>query len=134
MVPDVEVDADGAVRVTVKLTIGGCPLRADIKREIEQRVGVHPGVSDVRIEWGEMTAEERSEVMLQARWNARQHSGDTQVPASTRVLGDRQRQGRRRQELDHRQPGRRPRPPWSHRRCARRRHLGLLGAPPARHR
>ena len=74
------------VHVTVKLTIGGCPLRADIKRDIEQRVGVHPGVSDVRIDWGEMTPDERSEVMIKARWNARQQAGDTQVPASTRVL------------------------------------------------
>ena len=73
MVPGVvQVDADGVVHVTVKLTIGGCPLRADIKRAVEQRVGVHPGVREVRIEWGEMTPEERSEVMLKARWNARQ--------------------------------------------------------------
>jgi ATP-binding protein involved in chromosome partitioning len=86
MVPAVEVAADGVVHVTVKLTIGGCPLRADIKREITERVGVHPGVTDVRIEWGEMTPAERSETMLKARWNARQHAGDTQVPASTRVL------------------------------------------------
>ncbi|MGI9031079.1 MAG: P-loop NTPase [Ilumatobacteraceae bacterium] len=86
MVPAVFVDEDGTVRVTVKLTIGGCPLRADIKREVESRVGVHPGVRDVRIEWGEMTPDERSEVMLKARWNARQHAGDTQIPASTRVL------------------------------------------------
>jgi ATP-binding protein involved in chromosome partitioning len=86
MVPAVIVDDDGTVRVTIKLTIGGCPLRADIKREVEQRVGVHPGVREVRIDWGEMTSEERSEVMLKARWNARQHAGDTQVPASTRVL------------------------------------------------
>jgi ATP-binding protein involved in chromosome partitioning len=86
MVPAVSVDDHGAVRVTVKLTIGGCPLRADIKREIETRVGVHPGVSDVRIDWGEMTPEERSEVMLKARWNARQNAADTQVPATTRVL------------------------------------------------
>src|SRR5262245_60547727 len=86
MVPAVSVDDAGVVRVTVKLTIGGCPLRADIKREIEERVGVHPGVSDVRIEWGEMTPDERSEVMLKARWNARQQAGDTQVPATTRIL------------------------------------------------
>jgi ATP-binding protein involved in chromosome partitioning len=86
MVPAVQVDAHGVVRVTVKLTIGGCPLRADIKQAIEQRVGVHPGVREVRIDWGEMTSEERSEVMLKARWNARQQAGETQVPESTRVL------------------------------------------------
>ena len=86
MVPSVAVADDGLVTVTVKLTIGGCPLRADIKREIETRVGVHPGVRDVHISWGEMTPEERTDVMLKARWNARQHAGDTQVPTSTRVL------------------------------------------------
>ncbi len=86
MVPAVSVSGDGVVTVTVKLTIGGCPLRAEIKREIESRIGVHPGVRDVRIAWGEMTPEERTDVMLKARWNARQHAGDTQVPASTRVL------------------------------------------------
>ena len=86
MVPDVSVDPDGVVHVTVKLTIGGCPLRADIKKEVEGRVGVHPGVRDVRIDWGEMTPAERSETMLKARWNARQQAGDTQVPASTRIL------------------------------------------------
>ncbi|MET0325077.1 MAG: P-loop NTPase, partial [Ilumatobacteraceae bacterium] len=86
MVPAVTVDAGGMVDVTVKLTIGGCPMRADIKREIETRIGVHPGVAGVHITWGEMNAEERTEVMLKARWNARQQAGDTQVPASTRVL------------------------------------------------
>jgi len=86
MVPGVVVGDDGVVTVTIKLTIGGCPMRADIKREVESRLGVHPGVSEVRIVWGEMTPDERSDVMLKARWNARQHAGDTQVPASTRVL------------------------------------------------
>jgi ATP-binding protein involved in chromosome partitioning len=43
-------------------------------------------VRDVRIEWGEMTSEERTEVMLKARWHAREHAPDTEVPASTRVL------------------------------------------------
>ena len=86
MVPNVEVGPDGAVTVVVKLTIGGCPLRADIKREVESRVAVHPGVTDVRIQWGEMTPAERSDVMTKARWNARQHASDTQIPASTRVL------------------------------------------------
>jgi ATP-binding protein involved in chromosome partitioning len=86
MVPDVTVDEAGTVQVTVKLTIGGCPLRADIKREIENRVGVHPGVGDVRIDWGEMTPDERSDVMLKARWNARQHAAETQVAATTRII------------------------------------------------
>jgi ATP-binding protein involved in chromosome partitioning len=86
MVPAVEVAPDGAVTVEVKLTIKGCPLRAEIKREVEGKVSVHPGVTAVRIAWGEMTADERSEVMTKARWNARQNAPDTEIPLSCRVL------------------------------------------------
>ena len=51
MVPGVSVGDDGVVDVGIKLTIGGCPLRADIKREVQDRVGLHPGVTDVTISW-----------------------------------------------------------------------------------
>jgi ATP-binding protein involved in chromosome partitioning len=86
MVPNVAVDTDGRVLVEIKLTIGGCPLRADIKREVEHRVGLHPGVTDVRIEWGEMNADERADVMSKARWHARESAPDTAVPATCQVL------------------------------------------------
>lgn len=91
MVPDVVVsppDSTGGVDVTVwvKLTIGGCPLRGQIKKDIETRVALHPFVRNVRIEWGEMTTEERSEVMTKARWAARENAADTEVPLSTRIL------------------------------------------------
>ena len=85
MVPDVSID-NGTVTVSVKLTIGGCPLRAEIKREIENRVGVHPGVVAVRIDWGEMTPEERSEVMSRARRRAQEQAPETAVPARCRVI------------------------------------------------
>ena len=86
MVPSIDVQSDGVVTVGIKLTIGGCPLRADIKREVESRIGVHPGVTDVRIAWGEMNSDERTEVMLKARWHAREQAPDTEVPLSCRVL------------------------------------------------
>ena len=81
-----DVSPEGDVRIGVKLTIAGCPLRAQIKKDVETRVAAHPGVHDVTIEWGEMTADERSEVMLKARWAARENAPDTQIPATTRVL------------------------------------------------
>ena len=86
MVPGVSVAADGVVTVGVKLTIGGCPLRAQIKKDVETRVAVHPGVTKVKIDWGEMTSEERSDVMLKARWNARENATDTAIPVTTRVI------------------------------------------------
>ncbi|MBI4883958.1 MAG: Mrp/NBP35 family ATP-binding protein [Actinobacteria bacterium] len=86
MVPEVTVSPAGDVQVGIKLTIGGCPLRAQIKKDVESRVAVHPGVRTVRIEWGEMTSDERSQVMTKARWNAREHAPATAVPTTTRVL------------------------------------------------
>jgi ATP-binding protein involved in chromosome partitioning len=86
MVPSVDVSTDGTVTVDVKLTIKGCPLRAEIKREIEERVSLHPGVGEVAIRWGEMDADERAEVMSTARWNARQDAPDTRIPSGCRVL------------------------------------------------
>ena len=86
MVPSVDITPAGLVTVGVKLTIRGCPLRAEIKREVEAKVSVHPGVSDVKISWGEMNADERTEVMTKARWNARQNAPDTEIPLSCKVL------------------------------------------------
>ena len=77
---------DGVVKIAVKLTIKGCPLRAQIRNDVETRISSHPGVSKVTIDWGEMTAEERTEVMTKARWNANQAATDTAVPLNARVL------------------------------------------------
>ena len=86
MATDVSVSHDGVVTISVKLTIKGCPLRAQIKNDIESRLETHPGVRKVKIDWGEMNAQERSEVMTKARWNARENATDTAVPVSARVL------------------------------------------------
>ena len=86
MAGEVRVDGEGRVTIPVKLTIRGCPLRAQIKKDVESRVATHPGVTRVTIEWGEMTADERTATMTRARWNARQQAGDTRVPLGARVL------------------------------------------------
>ncbi|MEY2642717.1 MAG: Mrp/NBP35 family ATP-binding protein [Ilumatobacteraceae bacterium] len=81
-----DITDDGRVRIEVKLTIGGCPLRAQIKKDIETRIATHPGVFAVKIEWGEMNSDERSATMAKARWNAKEKAADTAVPNTTRVL------------------------------------------------
>ena len=78
--------AEGIVTIGVKLTIRGCPLRAQIQKDIRSRLEVHPWVQKVKIDWGEMTADERTAVMSRARWNARENATDTAVPTSARVL------------------------------------------------
>ena len=77
---------DGVVTIGVKLTIRGCPLRAQIQKDIRSRLEVHPWVTKVKIDWGEMTPEERTAVMSRARWNARENATDTAVPITARVL------------------------------------------------
>jgi ATP-binding protein involved in chromosome partitioning len=81
-----DISADGVVSIGFKLTIRGCPLRQQLKTDIEARVGSHPGVTKVKIDWGEMTQDERSEVMSRARWNARAEDDATQVSVNTRVF------------------------------------------------
>ena len=86
MVGEIAVGTDGVVSVGFKLTIKGCPLRAQLKKDIESRLEVHPAVTKVVIDWGEMSADERSAVMSRARWNARENAADTAVPVNARVL------------------------------------------------
>ena len=80
------IDDDGTVTVTLALTTAGCPLRAQIQKDVKTRVASMPGVASVRIEWTEMTADQRAAAMGKARWNARAESPDNAVPARTRVI------------------------------------------------
>ena len=86
MATGVTVSAEGLVTIGVKLTIKGCPLRVQIKNDVESRVTTHPGVTKVKIEWGEMDSEERTAVMTRARWNAKENAPATQIPLNTRIL------------------------------------------------
>lgn len=84
MVRKVEL-SDGAVDVTVALTTAGCPLRGQLMRDVKARVGSLPGVEEVRVHFGEMTAEQKSQVMARARWKARESAPETEIPAQTRI-------------------------------------------------
>jgi ATP-binding protein involved in chromosome partitioning len=86
MVDDVTIDPDGAVTVQIALTTLGCPLRGQIKKDVESKVRGLPGVSAVAVRYGEMTPEQKTAAMQRARWNARENAPDTEVPSTTRVL------------------------------------------------
>jgi len=85
MAGDISME-DGVVTIGVKLTIRGCPLRAQIQKDIRSRLEVHPWVTKVKIDWGEMNADERSAVMSRARWNAKENAAETAVPNNARIL------------------------------------------------
>jgi ATP-binding protein involved in chromosome partitioning len=86
MVDDVRVTDDGHVTVKVALTTAGCPLRGQIKSEVQSKLRGMPGVHAVDVEYGEMTPEQKTAAMQRARWNAREGAEPTEVPSSTRVL------------------------------------------------
>ena len=79
MVRDVDVDGDD-VRLVIALTTIGCPLQAQIKKDIQARLG------DVDVTWTEMTPEEKANCMAKARFNATQRAGETMGPATTTVI------------------------------------------------
>ncbi len=86
MAKKVTITPEGAVTVTVALTTAGCPLRAQIQRDVRSRVGELPGVASVKIDWTELTQEEKAGVMAKARLNISENPPDTEVPPTTRVL------------------------------------------------
>jgi ATP-binding protein involved in chromosome partitioning len=82
----VSIGPHGEVVVTIALTTAGCPLRAQIQRDIRARVESLPGVTSLRLEWTELTAEEKSGAMAKARWNVREQAPETAIPPTTRVI------------------------------------------------
>src|SRR6476659_8120834 len=86
MVDDVSVEPNGDVVVNIALTTLGCPLRAEIKKEVQSKVRGLPGVTNVDVHYVEMTQEQRTAAMQAARWNAHENAPSTEIAATTRVL------------------------------------------------
>ncbi|MEY2459172.1 MAG: ATP-binding protein involved in chromosome partitioning [Acidimicrobiaceae bacterium] len=77
---------DGVVTVTIALTTAGCPLRAQLQRDVRSRVGSLPGVEKVALDWTEMTDDEKRIAMDRARFNISQRVEQTSVGPMTRVV------------------------------------------------
>jgi ATP-binding protein involved in chromosome partitioning len=86
MAKGARVEPDGTVTVRLALTTAGCPLRAQLKRDVAERVGSLPGVTGVHIDWTELDQEEKARAMARARRNIAERAGTTALPATTRVL------------------------------------------------
>jgi ATP-binding protein involved in chromosome partitioning len=87
MVRGLSVDAAGAVEVEVALTVAGCPLRTQLRQDVERRVGSLPGVLEVRVTMGTMDEAERAALMARARRKAQEDRAlDVDLPPTARVL------------------------------------------------
>ena len=60
MVREISIDAGGAVKVGVDLTIAGCPMQAVIEKDVQAEVSKVPGVSTVTVEMGVMDENQRA--------------------------------------------------------------------------
>jgi len=76
MVESVDITPEGAVTVTVLLTVAGCPLRDRITRDVTTAVIAVPGVQDVRVELGVMSEEQRQELTTRLRGER----GEREIP------------------------------------------------------
>jgi ATP-binding protein involved in chromosome partitioning len=86
MVRSIAVD-DGTVTIEIALTIAGCPLRTQIRSDVERRASSVRGVESVVITMGTMSADERAAVMSRARLSAQERSAvTTDFPPTARVL------------------------------------------------
>src|SRR4029077_8923909 len=86
MVGDIDVADDGKVTVEVALTISGCPLRTQIREDVESKIRGLPGVTDAKVSFGEMTQDQRSAVMQRVRKRLADNPPTTEVPLTTRVI------------------------------------------------
>ncbi len=68
------------------LTIAGCPLRNQIRTDVETHVGALDGVDTVTTSTGVMDAEQRKRVMARARLAARNPAPATDIPDTARVI------------------------------------------------
>ena len=59
MVKAVDVDDAGRARIEVLLTVAGCPMRDTLHRDVSAAVAAVPGVSQVRVDLGVMSDEQR---------------------------------------------------------------------------
>src|SRR5881227_1695949 len=85
MVRAVEIDG-GDVRVTIALTVAGCPLRDSFQQQVVDVLRDVPGVERVALGFDVMTAEERQALTTKLRGGMEERSKGLSLDASTRVI------------------------------------------------
>ena len=84
MLKQLDVDADGSVRVVVALTVAGTPLEEKLKQDLTDAAMTVSGVGAVAVELTVMTDEERSQ--LTATLKGGSDAREVTISARTRVL------------------------------------------------
>ncbi|MGA2433400.1 MAG: P-loop NTPase, partial [Acidimicrobiales bacterium] len=86
MVGAIDVDSSGLARVEVALTTSGCPLRAQIERDVREAALSIDAVHSVELVMGVLEPEAKAELMRRARTIAQTRAPLTSIPFQTPVL------------------------------------------------
>ncbi len=89
MVRTVSVEPDGAaghVAVELALTTEGCPLKVQLRKDVDARVGAVPGVTSVKTTFGVMDKGEKARLMDRARAKAQEGAPATDIPTTCKVV------------------------------------------------
>lgn len=86
MVKKIDFKDNGDLKITIALTTAGCPLKAQIQKDVRLRMKSISEISHVKIEWTELTDEERAKTMDRARFNLSQEDVVTQIPRTTKSI------------------------------------------------
>jgi ATP-binding protein involved in chromosome partitioning len=74
-----QIENDGTARITVALTVAGCPLRNEITNRVEAAVTGVAGVSGVALDFTVMTDDEREQLRKQLHGDAAATAGSQQA-------------------------------------------------------
>jgi ATP-binding protein involved in chromosome partitioning len=85
MVRGVEIEG-GDVRVTIALTVAGCPLRDSFQQQVAEVLRDVPGVERVALDFDVMTGEERQALTTKLRAGFEGRGKGLSLEASTRVV------------------------------------------------
>lgn len=77
---------DGHVVVELALTTEGCPLKVQLRKDVDARVGAVPGVTSVKTTFGVMDRTEKARLMDRARAKAQEGAPETDIPATCKVV------------------------------------------------
>ncbi len=89
MVRSVAVEPEGVaghVAVELALTTEGCPLKVQLRKDVDARVGAVRGVTSVKTTFGVMDRAEKSRLMDRARAKAQEGAPATDIPATCKVV------------------------------------------------
>ena len=86
MVGTIDVDSNGLAKIQIALTTAGCPLRAQIERDVREAALSIEAVHAVELVMGVLEPEAKAELMRRARTIAQTRAPLTSIPYQTPVL------------------------------------------------